>query len=240
MCELRSKASPCTSVKQARSYRTVVSFPFLWKSHVTEASHSSRQSSAPNASPMSPQSGRWQFAVESSVIGGKPARISEAVSSGNLGDARRARIFIAQNVTHLLHAAEIDVTARAYAQVLLAALAQQPLRNTDFSTDIGHARNAARREQILKARENVSVATCGTRFFMSLACQETLDQGMDQLLLQPVRRFGIDKCSRTSFGPPNSRLVQATHLPYCRERGPPSSGIERGDECGSVQRAPIL
>jgi hypothetical protein len=63
---------------------------------------------------------------------------------------------------------------------------------------------------------------------------------MDQLLLQPVRRFGIDQRLRPAFSQADGSRMEVAQMPAsCRRRLPSGEGLRNG-EPGPGQRAAIL
>jgi hypothetical protein len=62
---------------------------------------------------------------------------------------------------------------------------------------------------------------------------------MDQLLLQPVRRLGVDERCRAGFGHTDGCPIEAAEIPPGFRRGPASCG-GRNNEPGFIQRAAIL
>jgi len=71
------------------------------------------------------------------------------------------------------------------------------------------------------------------------AVSKTFDQGMDQLLLQPMRRLNIGKHFRPSIDTANRCPMQMTQLSESGARGSPPRGW-LDNELGSVQGADIL
>ena len=127
---------------------------------------------------------------------------------------------------------------RAHPQVLLAALAQRFFRDAERPADFGSVQKGLILEQILEPRKDVSMPTGGLGFLVARSCRQALDQGVDQLMLQPVRRLIVGERSRAHVGRADGGLVEVTQFPQSRTRAPPPCDL-RDSEFGSPQGAPI-
>jgi hypothetical protein len=81
--------------------------------------------------------------------------------------------------------------------------------------------------------------THGGRSLARRALREALDQGTDQLLLQPVRRFGADQRCRPAFDRADGSRMEVAQMPTNRRPRPPRSSGGRDSEHASGQRAAI-
>ena len=80
-------------------------------------------------------------------------------------------------------------------------------------------------QQRFQAECDVPVLTRGGCSLDRRAFREALDQCMDQLLLQPMRRFGIDHRSRPPLDQTNGGRMEVAQMPHHhRPRVPPTSG----------------
>src|SRR5215472_6386350 len=122
--------------------------------------------------------------------------------------------------------------------MLFAALAQRTLRHAERGTDVGDARRRFGDEQSLEPGQNVSMAAAG-RLFLLRPLRQTLDQGMEQLLLQSVSGPKIRQRARARFGDPDGCSVEAAQLPRRRRRWPPARH-RWNDKLSPIQRAAVL
>src|SRR5271165_3462202 len=82
-----------------------------------------------------PQRGRWRLSIDGAIHAREPTRLAKAVSSGDLGDARRRGIGISQRRPRQFQSPEPKIPANGYAQELGAARAQGSLRYADRRTE---------------------------------------------------------------------------------------------------------
>ena len=164
---------------------------------------------------------------------------TQAVSPGKLGDARRVRTSAPQCPVHEQHTAEAAVTFRAHPQMRLAALAQHPMRGAERHDNFRDAGKRFSVEQILESSKGVSMPTSGLGLLVNRFYRQAFDQGMDQLVLQPMRRLMIGERTRAHFGRTDGGSVKVAQLPQSRTRRSPSCD-GRHNEFGSCQGAPIL
>ena len=76
-----------------------------------------------------------------------------------------------------------------------------------------------------KRERDVLAFTRGGRSLDRRAIREALDQGIDQLLLQPVRGFGADKRVRPTFDRADGSRMEVAQVPaHRRSRAPPPGG----------------
>lgn len=86
-------------------------------------------------------------------------------------------------------------------------------------------------QQSLEADREILVLTRGGRNLDRGAFREGLDQGIDQLLLQPVGRFGTDERWRPTFDRADgSRMEVPQTPPRCWPQQQPSSGRRDGED----------
>jgi hypothetical protein len=118
--------------------------------------------------------------------------------------------------------------------VLLAALAQRALRDTQRRADFANVRKGLVLQQILKPGKDASMSAGGLGLLVGRSPRQALDQGVDQLVLQPVRRVIVGERSRARFGCTDGGLVEVAQLPQSRARGSPLCGRREG-KVGSPQ-----
>ena len=140
----------------------------------------------------------------------------EAVPPCDLGNAGDIRSSASQGAMHLLHPAEATVFARAHTQMLVAARAQQAVGNPEGRADVGHAQERFISNQILEASKNIAVAATSRGLLVSCS-RETLDQGMEQLLLQPMRRLKVGERRSARFSHPDGGPMELAQFPHCRK-----------------------
>jgi hypothetical protein len=90
--------------------------------------------------------------------------------------------------------------------MLVAALAQRALRHAERPTDVGDARRRFSNEQSLEPGQNVSMAAAG-RLFLLRPIRQTLDQCLEQLLLQSVSGLKIRQAPYPLKAYPNVTLM---------------------------------
>src|SRR5215831_11352629 len=82
--------------------------------------------------------GGRRLAKQRLIFDGKAAELPEAVARSDGGHRCRVRLCLSQRPPRQMHAAEQQITLGRHSQMLLAALAQCPLRNPDR---LAHLRN---------------------------------------------------------------------------------------------------
>src|SRR5262249_34259203 len=93
-------------------------------------------------------------------------------------------------------------------------------------------------EQILEPSKYVPVAAAGRRLFLG-TFRQTVDQSVEQLLLQPVRSQKVGERARACFGHPDGRAVEVAQFPSCRSGRSPSCR-RRNLEPGANYRAAVI
>src|SRR5215471_2703129 len=158
--------------------------------------------------------------------------------SRDLRDAGYIRVSAPQGAVHLLHCAEVTVSARAHAEMLFTALAQRALRRAERRRDASHGEDRFSSEEVLELGQDVSMSATGCRFLLH-SLRQTLDQLMQQLLLQPMRGLKVDEGSGACLRHPDGSPVEVAQLCYrCPRRSPARCG--RNGETGPGQGATVL
>jgi hypothetical protein len=120
---------------------------------------------------------------------------------------------------HQLHSPTAKVFGRTHAELFLEANAQGPRRDSQQRADLRTPEIPLRLsfQQGLEADREILVLTCGGHNLDRRPFREGLDQGSDQLLLQPVCRFAADERVRTTFDRADGSRMQVAQMPsYCR------------------------
>ncbi len=76
--------------------------------------------------------------------------------------------------------------------------------------------------QPLKVGHDVLMPTSSRGTLGGCNCRQTIYQNVDQLLLQPVRGIGVEKCPRPTFGHADGGRVKLVQMPDVRRRGQPT------------------
>src|ERR1700693_665850 len=137
----------------------------------------------------------------------------EPVSLGDFGDFGGFRIATAQGAAHLLHAVQSNVAVQSHTQVLLATRAPQAPGYAKRGAEMGGALKQVDLQQRLEASQNIPMPASGRGFPMGRANPHAIDQAMQQLLLQSMRRRGVGKRPRSGFGHLNSCSMEVTQIP---------------------------
>jgi hypothetical protein len=102
----------------------------------------------------------------------------------------------------------------------------------------GHDSQRLQLQQTLKPGENLQMPMRG-HILVHWPWRQAPDQGMNQLLLQPVHRLAVNERPRPNFRCKDGDLMEVEQLPASRRRRLPSPDKVRNGKPGSAQRTAI-
>ncbi len=134
------------------------------------------------------------------------------------------------------------VVGRAHSQMFGAQSAQQwggdPQRCADFCH--AHMPNRVGSEQMLEADHDVLVPAGHRGTVVRRTSRQAFDNGVDQLLLQPVRCFSVGKNFRSNRTHAGGGGMEAAQTSARRSRRPPALCDRQDAERASGQRATVF
>jgi len=158
-------------------------------------------------------------------------RVRTEAPAGSLmqANARYAPRTASRRTMHSLHFAEAEIAGWAHAKVNMAGATQGPLRNAQRDADVGSTKIfvVVVFKQGFEPTHDRAISTHGRRGCGDRASGQAFYQGLDHLLVKPMRGFLAYELGVPGLNGPYARRMQTPKKPVGRSPGQPSLYTDR-------------
>src|SRR5215467_13627003 len=134
---------------------------------------------------MTAQGGRRHFPKYATIDHSKPSEFRKPVASGDGGNACGCWVSLLQRCADEVKPTQSSVAAGAHAEELATTHPQCPFPHFDGGADLGHGERSVvvRCQDSFETGHDLGVASIRDRVVLGVVCSQTVDQGMEQILL---------------------------------------------------------